>query len=63
MTTATTPRTRQADTEALHERVRLAFCFWPRSALRRRFNLSRSELEDIVGRDVDEPERDTVSGY
>ena len=37
--------------------------FLPRDAVRRRFNLSASELEDIVGEEQPEPERNAINGY
>jgi len=45
------------------ERIEHALMFMPRAAVRRRFHLSRSELEDIVGPAEAEPERNTVCGY
>lgn len=37
--------------------------FLPRELVRARFRLSESELEDIVGEEMPEPERNAVNGY
>lgn len=37
--------------------------FLPRDLVRARFHLSASELEDIVGEEMPEPERNSINGY
>lgn len=59
MTPTTTPPTPSADIE----RIEHALMFLPRDEVRRRFRLSRSEMEDIVGVEQDDPERNPTSGY
>lgn len=59
-TPSTTPRTPRAGTK---EAIEHALMFLPRDMVRARFNLSASELEDIVGAEQDEPERNAISGY
>lgn len=45
------------------DRIERALMFMPYDRVRRRFRLSRSEMEDIAGPEEAEPERNATSGY
>lgn len=53
----------QEPTEDRHDRIERALMFMPYDRARRRFRLSKSEMEDIAGPEQDEPERNPTSGY
>ena len=60
MTPTTTP---PIQSQAIEDRVERALMFIPYDRVRRRFHLSRSEMEDIAGPEEAEPERNQLSGY
>ena len=61
-TPSTTPPTPQAAIKR-QEAIERALMFLPRAIARHYFNLSVSEMEDTVGEEQDDPERNPTSGY